>query len=65
VREISSADLREGMILAEDVKTEGGVLLVARGHEITARFIERIRNFPPEPLRLHVWRVILPDSGLS
>ncbi|NOU31849.1 MAG: response regulator [Polyangiaceae bacterium] len=65
VREISSADLREGMILAEDVKTDGGVLLVARGHEITARFIERIRNFPPEPLRLHVWRVILPDSGVS
>ncbi len=61
VREISSSELREGMILAEDVKTEGGVLLVARGHEITARFIERIRNFPPEPLRLHVWRVILPE----
>ncbi len=61
VREISSSELREGMILAEDVKTDGGVLLVARGHEITARFIERIRNFPPEPLRLHVWRVILPD----
>lgn len=61
VREVSSTELREGMVLAEDVKTDGGVLLVARGHEITARFIERIRNFPPEPLRLHVWRVILPE----
>lgn len=39
--------LRTGMVLAEDVRLATGTLLVARGYEVTASFIERIKNFPP------------------
>ena len=36
-----------GMVLAEDCWLASGALLVARGYEVTASFIERIKNFPP------------------
>jgi len=57
VRELRVAELRVGMIFAVDVKTRGGALLVSRGYEITASFMERIRNHPgniAEPLRVIV-----------
>jgi hypothetical protein len=34
------------MVLAADIKLPNGMLLAARGHEITIRFLERIRTFP-------------------
>jgi response regulator RpfG family c-di-GMP phosphodiesterase len=48
--EISIHGLLPGMTLASDMRTTDGVLLMARGFEITATFIERIRNFPPGAL---------------
>lgn len=47
VKAISTDGLRVGMVLADDVRLATGTLLVARGYEVTASFIERIRNFPP------------------
>lgn len=47
VRSIAADALHIGMVLAEDFRLAGGALLVARGYEITASFIERIKNFPP------------------
>jgi len=47
VKEIAISGLRVGMVLAEDIRMVSGALLVARGYEVTAGFIERIRNFPP------------------
>jgi CheY-like chemotaxis protein len=47
IKSVSAPMLRVGMILAEDVRLATGTLLVARGYEITASFIERIKNFPP------------------
>jgi CheY-like chemotaxis protein len=35
-----------GMVIAEDVRTDKGSLLVARGYEVTAGFVERVRNYP-------------------
>jgi len=50
-------------ILAEDVKTQTGVLLVARGYEVTDRLLELVRNFPGEAMRSRTWRVIVPVRG--
>jgi response regulator RpfG family c-di-GMP phosphodiesterase len=46
VREINLSQLLVGMVLADDVKMVNGVLLAARGHEVSQRFLERIRNAP-------------------
>jgi CheY-like chemotaxis protein len=58
VRELPLSALSAGMIFAEDVKMASGALLVARGYEITAGFVERARNFRPgtmkEPVRVIV-----------
>lgn len=55
-REVPLAALQPGMVFAEDVKLKSGALLVARGYEVTAGFLERARNFPEgsvrEPLRI-------------
>jgi len=57
IREIPTTDLRVGMVLAEDVKAPNGVLLVARGHEVSARLLERVRTFPAGTLDKKLWRV--------
>jgi response regulator RpfG family c-di-GMP phosphodiesterase len=46
VRKVSINELVVGMVLAADIKLPNGMLLAARGHEITIRFLERIRTFP-------------------
>jgi CheY-like chemotaxis protein len=46
VKSVPAHALRPGMVLAEDVRLASGALLVARGYEVTASFIERISNFP-------------------
>ena len=43
--EIPIAQLREGMTVAVDVRTKGGILLVARGHAVTAALLGRLENF--------------------
>jgi response regulator RpfG family c-di-GMP phosphodiesterase len=56
VRELSVAALKPGMVFASDVKLVTGTLFVARGYEITAGFLERLKNLRPgslkEPLRV-------------
>jgi response regulator RpfG family c-di-GMP phosphodiesterase len=63
-REVPLAALRAGMIAAEDIKMTNGALLVARGFEITAGFVERTRNFRPgtvnEPIRVLLRRETAP-----
>jgi response regulator RpfG family c-di-GMP phosphodiesterase len=44
VREITVADLRAGMTLADDVRSTTGHLLIARGHDSTEGLVERLRN---------------------
>ena len=43
-REIPVRDLREGMVLAQDVRTNGGLLLVAKGLAITSSVRQRLEN---------------------
>lgn len=50
-KEVPVHALRVGMTFAEDVRLLTGAMLVARGYEITAQFIDRIRTFPPGTLR--------------
>lgn len=45
VRELPLSGLRPGMIFAQDLKTERGTLFVARGQEVTAGLLEKLRNF--------------------
>jgi HD-GYP domain-containing protein (c-di-GMP phosphodiesterase class II) len=45
VREVRLRDVRPGMVFAADVTTRTGMLLIARGQEVTAGMLERIRNF--------------------
>lgn len=58
IREVGLASLAEGMVFAEDVHTHNGALLVASGYEITAGFLERLRNVRAgslkEPLKVIV-----------
>jgi response regulator RpfG family c-di-GMP phosphodiesterase len=44
VAEVPMGALAVGMVLAEDVKTADGLLLSARGCEVTAAFVARVRN---------------------
>lgn len=62
--ELPASSLLIGMVLAEDVKTPAGVLLVARGYEITERFMERLKNFPEGSLKTKV-RVLVRAAAAS
>ncbi len=41
-------DMQAGMFFGEDVKSAKGLLLIARGQEVTPSLLERIRNFSSE-----------------
>lgn len=44
IREIPTSSLREGMVIASDVRLVTGALLVPRGLEVTQSLVERVRN---------------------
>jgi response regulator RpfG family c-di-GMP phosphodiesterase len=57
VLELHLRDVCVGMVLGEDVRSAKGVLLIARGQEVTPGLLERLRNFSPdlgirEPIRM-------------
>ena len=58
--EIELADARPGMVFVEDIRTTTGILLVARGQEVTERLAERIRNSLHMLRAKQVDRVIVP-----
>ncbi len=45
IAQVAVMGLMAGMVLAEDLVTRAGVLLVTRGFEVTPTFMQRIRNF--------------------
>ncbi|HKQ71173.1 MAG TPA: HD domain-containing phosphohydrolase [Polyangiaceae bacterium] len=45
VRQLSVKELRQGMVLHENVVTKSGMLLMSKGHEVTTALLERITNF--------------------
>lgn len=56
VRELPAAAVTTGMVLVADVRTTAGVLVLARGHQLTAGSMGRLRNYPKgalkEPIRV-------------
>jgi len=45
IRSVRVMELMENMILAEDVKTEKGLLLVTKGQEVSKPLLERLKRF--------------------
>lgn len=57
VYELLVDDLRAGMVLAEDLRSPAGLLLVARGTGVTYGLIQRLRGFGSniqEPIRVYL-----------
>lgn len=44
-RAVGLQSLQAGMVLAEDVRTNAGALLIAKGHEVSEGLMVRLRNF--------------------
>jgi response regulator RpfG family c-di-GMP phosphodiesterase len=66
-RELSLIEVEVGMVLASDVTTRGAMLLVARGHVVTAQLIERLHNFDlkfgvVQPIVCEVPRVVESEA---
>ena len=62
IREIALTDLEVGMIFVDDVRMEGGTLLVARGCEVTPGMVARGRNIRKGSVTGSV-RVRVPRRG--
>jgi len=65
-REVGLRDLRIRMILAEDVQTVGGQMLISRGQQVSRVLIERLKNHAAhtgicEPIRVFV--PLNPEKG--
>jgi response regulator RpfG family c-di-GMP phosphodiesterase len=60
-REIALKAVQLGMIIAQDVRTHLGTLLVPRGFEVTPMFLERMGNFGPELLS-EIVKVVVPAA---
>lgn len=43
-RSVDIDGVREGMIFAKDIRTESGLLLIARGHEVTRTVVHRLQR---------------------
>jgi response regulator RpfG family c-di-GMP phosphodiesterase len=60
-RSVDLFELRHGMVLASDVASERGVLLVPAGQTITVSLLEKIRNFARTvPVKEPVWVRLSP-----
>lgn len=64
---LSVAELRSGMVLAENASAKSGVILAASGTEVTATLIARLHNFAEgvgveEPIRILAPSELLPKS---
>lgn len=61
LREMPLRVVQPGMIIMQDVRTQMGTLLVARGFEVTSVFLERARNFGPDLLNESVRVMVSSD----
>jgi response regulator RpfG family c-di-GMP phosphodiesterase len=61
VQEIELRTVRPGMVFAQDLHTTSGILLVARGQEVTGRLAERIQNFLHLVEAKQQVHVLIPD----
>lgn len=61
--ELSVREVEVGMVFGEDLKSSKGLLLIARGQEVTPTLLERMRNFSPELAVREPVRMILQSSA--
>jgi CheY-like chemotaxis protein len=59
--DVSFKELRSGMVLAEDVYSTSGTLILARGHTIRANVVERLRALQSSLGGRQTLRVRLPE----
>jgi CheY-like chemotaxis protein len=59
VRQMPLKAVKPGMVIAQDVRTPQGTLIVPRGFEVNSLFMERSHNFGPQLLD-EVVRVVVP-----
>lgn len=64
VHHLPLSAIKVGMRFAEDVRMASGMLLAARGQEVTAGFVERAKNFRPGAVREPI-RVTLGESPIK
>ena len=67
MHELTLRDIAAGMFFGEDVKSARGLLLIARGQEVTPSLLERVRNFSSElgirePIRM-IERLPVPQPS--
>ncbi len=60
IAEVPLDALQPGMILVDDLHLQNGILLVARGYEVTDHLLERMRGYGPDAFADAPVRVILP-----
>jgi hypothetical protein len=60
LRSVTALDLVENMILAEDLKTVKGLLLVTKGQELNRPLLERLKRFVYIPGIQEPIKVIVP-----
>jgi response regulator RpfG family c-di-GMP phosphodiesterase len=58
-------DITVGMTFGEDLKSGKGLLLIARGQEVTPALLERMRNFSAELAIREPVRMLLPNPALA
>jgi response regulator RpfG family c-di-GMP phosphodiesterase len=58
-------DITAGMTFGEDLKSGKGLLLIARGQEVTPTLLERMRNFSAELAIREPVRMLLPSPALA
>jgi response regulator RpfG family c-di-GMP phosphodiesterase len=63
VLELELGAIRPGMVFAEDVHSTTGILLIARGQEVSERLVERVRNLLHLVERRQLVRVLTPRTG--
>ena len=63
VRELPLENLRPGMTFAQDLKTRRGILFIARGQEVTASLLEKLRNYADHVHGDEAIRVVVRNSG--
>jgi response regulator RpfG family c-di-GMP phosphodiesterase len=53
-------DLYPGMVLDENIRTKTGLLVIARGHEVTYAMMERLRSYAKRVPLVEPFRVLIP-----
>jgi hypothetical protein len=63
IRSLELNDVRTGMVLAADVKSTAGMLLVARGQPVTTQLVQRLVNFKSKGLLVEPFLCEVPREA--